>query len=368
MNEDRGARFQRLRRRASLVSLLCAAATLGGLFGTGLGALLRDGVVTLAGESWFIAALLYSTVLTVCTGAIALPRSVYINVLLERRYGLTSQTVAQWVSRHARDWLLRFVAATTVGLLTLICLRWLPAWWWLAVGGICVLVLWFGAEVATATLDAATCAAEAPRLDALGRRLVDLAARADARVLGVVTRPGGTENGGTVATLAGFGHRRRIVLTDTLVSEHTDDEVEVILAHELSHHVHHDLLVSGVWRIAMLCCALYAADRVLVGMGRSLGVAGKDDLLALPLVILVTGTVCAILSPIGHALSRAQERRADRFAVSLTGNALALERAIRRLAARHLADEYPTTLVRYLFYSHPPVAERIAAARARHRS
>ena len=43
------------------------------------------------------------------------------------------------------------------------------------------------------------------------------------------------------AALAGLGRTRRILLSDTLLADHSDDEIEVILAHELAHHVHRDI-------------------------------------------------------------------------------------------------------------------------------
>ena len=59
-----------------------------------------------------------------------------------------------------------------------------------------------------------------------------------------------------------------------------------------------------------------------------------------------------------------RERSADRFALELTSNPGAFVSAMRRLAAQNLAEDRPSRVVQWLFYSHPPVAERIAAAQA----
>ena len=68
--------------------------------------------------------------------------------------------------------------------------------------------------------------------------------------------------------------------------------------------------------------------------------------------------------PVAHAMSRAFERSADRFALDLTGNPGAFISAMRRLGAQNLAEETPSQVVQWLFYSHPPLRERIAAAEA----
>ncbi len=84
----------------------------------------------------------------------------------------------------------------------------------------------------------------------------------------------------------------------------------------------------------------------------------------LPLLLLAAGAVSIVMVPAAHAMSRAFERRADRFALELTQNPVAFISAMRRLGAQNLAEEDPSRLVQWLFYSHPPMAARIAAARA----
>jgi STE24 endopeptidase len=68
--------------------------------------------------------------------------------------------------------------------------------------------------------------------------------------------------------------------------------------------------------------------------------------------------------PLANAVSRAHERRADRYALEMTGNASAFVSAMKRIAVQNLAEERPSRLVEILFYSHPPIAARLEAARA----
>jgi STE24 endopeptidase len=74
--------------------------------------------------------------------------------------------------------------------------------------------------------------------------------------------------------------------------------------------------------------------------------------------------VSLVMVPVAHAMSRGFERSADAFALRLTRNPAAFISAMRRLAAQNLAEERPSRIVQILFYSHPPVRERIAAAEA----
>ena len=84
----------------------------------------------------------------------------------------------------------------------------------------------------------------------------------------------------------------------------------------------------------------------------------------MPLLLLIGGLWSLLLMPLVNAVSRAQERAADRYALTTTRNVDAFVTAMKRLAQQNLAEEYPSPLVRWLFYSHPPIRERIDAARA----
>ena len=100
------------------------------------------------------------------------------------------------------------------------------------------------------------------------------------------------------AALAGIGRTRRILLSDTLLAEHSDEEIEVILAHELAHHVHRDIWSGIALEAVLIAAGFYAADRVLTAAGPWLGLTGKADLAGLPLLVLAAGAVSLLLLPV----------------------------------------------------------------------
>ena len=81
------------------------------------------------------------------------------------------------------------------------------------------------------------------------------------------------------------------------------DYVTYVTAHELAHHVHADIWIAIVVDISVLALGFFAADRLLLAAGPSLGL-GKSNLAALPVVLLAVGVVSTALAPLGHALSR----------------------------------------------------------------
>jgi STE24 endopeptidase len=82
----------------------------------------------------------------------------------------------------------------------------------------------------------------------------------------------------------------------------------------------------------------------------------------MPLHLLAAGCVSVITVPFVNAVSRSNERSADRFAIQVTGRKWSFISAMKRLGAQNLAEQRPSLVTRWLFYTHPPLHERIAAA------
>ena len=111
---------------------------------------------------------------------------------------------------------------------------------------------------------------------ALADRLVALAERAGARVLGVFEWRLSDRTRKANAALAGIGRTRRILLSDTLLAEHSDDEIEVILAHELAHHVYRDIWTGIALEAGLILAGFYLADVALTQFaGTRLGWRGR---------------------------------------------------------------------------------------------
>jgi STE24 endopeptidase len=362
-NEDKATRYHRLQRRASILSTAITALFLFVLLLSGGSSAIRHMVTTVAGRSLMAIVVGYVGVVGLTLELMTLPLAFYQGVTLERRYGLSTQTTARWWADHMKAGAISLALATAAALIVVPLLRWDPEYWWVfaavAFTGMLVLL----AQLAPVVLLPLFYQITPLTRDALRERLLALADRAGTRVLGVFEWRLSDRTRKANAALAGIGRTRRILLSDTLLAEHSDDEIEVILAHELAHHVYRDIwsaLVLETMLIALGCYAAHMTLRALAGIG---GLEGAGDVAALPLLVLAGGAVSLALMPVANAFSRAHERRADRYALDLTRNAPAFINAMRRLAAQNLAEEEPSRLVQVFFHTHPPIAARIQAAR-----
>jgi len=363
-NEDKATRYHRLQRRAAILATVLTAAVLVLLLATGGSVLIRDLVSRWTDYSFVPTIAAYVVVLGILLELVGVPMAFYRGVILERRYGLSTQSTVRWCLDHLKAAAVSMVFAVVAAVLVFGLIRWDPDRWWIAAAAFFTLLIVLLAQLAPVVLMPLFYDIAPLKSEELRERLMALAEKAGTRVAGVFEWRLSDRTRKANAALAGIGRTRRILVSDTLLAAHSDDEIEVILAHELAHHVYRDIWAAILVEAALVALGCYAADRVLTAWAASAGLAGKDDVAGLPLLILAVGAVSLVLMPLSNALSRAHERRADRYALRITGNTSAFVSAMKRLAAQNLAEAEPSRLVQVLFHTHPTINARINAAQA----
>jgi STE24 endopeptidase len=369
VNEDKSTRYHRRRRRADAAGTALVGLFLLVLSASGASALFRTAAEWMA--SWLpwplapsMAVALFAGGLAITVHVIELPFAWYQSYWLERRYGLSTQILPHWLADHVK------AAVASVGVMVAglsavyLSMRWTPQWWWAVSAALFVVAMVGLARLAPVVLLPIFYRVRPLSRPELSARLVSLGARAGAPVIGAYEWALGGHTRKANAALAGIGRSRRILISDTMLDAYSEDEIEVILAHELSHHVHHDLWRGMALQAASIVAGFFVAAAVLERAVPWLGLRGPADVAGAPVLLLVAGVFSFAMLPLGNAMSRAQERRADRFALRLTRNPAAFVTAMRRLSQQNLAEDEPSRLARWLFYSHPPMRERIAAAQA----
>src|SRR5262249_58396351 len=164
------------------------------------------------------------------------------------------------------------------------------------------------------------------------------------------------------AALAGLGRTRRVLLGDTLLDGFSAEEIDVVFAHEVGHHVHRHLPKMIVVSVVLSLLGFGLVDVLLRALAVPLGYQGLADPAALPLLLLVLAAFGLVLSPAQNALSRFFERQCDRYALARTGHVGAYRSAFIKLARINKSDPDPHPLVAWLFYDHPPIRQRLALA------
>ena len=297
---------------------------------------------------------------------LSLPLSYYSDFILPHRYELSTQTFKDWVYDNLKG----LAIGAPIGLILLEIvygiLRTFPDTWWLWAAGVMLVfsvLLTNLAPILIMPLFNKYVPLGDEHAD-LETRLLNLAEKTGTSVRGVykfdMSRRTKTAN----AALTGIGNSRRIILGDTLINEFTPDEIETVLAHELGHQVNHDIPYGIFVGTITTLLGFYMAALGLRWGITVFGFEGVADPAGMPLFGIILGLYGLITMPLSNAFSRWRERRADRYALEVTGKGEAYAAALTRLANQNLAEVDPEPLVEFLLHSHPALGKRIAFAKS----
>jgi STE24 endopeptidase len=255
------------------------------------------------------------------------------------------------------------------GLLLIVALYWLiwsvGPWWWLAAAaGFFVVSVVLGQLLPVVVLPLFY---KIDRMEnpELSERMSRLAAGTGLSIQGVYRLGLSAETAKANAMLTGLGRTRRVLMGDTLLDQFTPDEIEVIFAHEIGHHVFHHIRKMIVIGVLYSLGGFWVCNQVLLSwMHHAYGTTDIRDLPpgTLPMMMLVLTVFALVLEPVQNVISRRYERQCDRYALTRTGLREAYVSAFQKLARLNKDDPDPHPLEVFLFHSHPPINERLAIA------
>ena len=333
---------------------------------TGASAAIRD---LISGEITGIVVLgsiVYIVLASVALEVVTLPLGYFSGHVLERRYGLTRRTVLSW----SKDWL-KGLALQTVLLGVFVALLYLllttdPDYWWIWASLLFSAISVFLAAIAPTVLMPIFFKFEPLPDGELKDRLMRLSEQLGTFVQGAYVWRLGDKTVKANAALAGWGRTRRIIISDTLIESHEPDEIEVIIAHELGHHVNGDIWRGIAVQMMIIFVSMWVIDLALGAWSGSFGLDGTlYDYANLPLLALVSTVVGIVALPLANTYSRRRETAADDFAIATTDMRAEFISAMEKLAKQNLSNAEPHPLIEAVLHSHPSVSRRIARARVR---
>ncbi len=365
--QQQAREYARLRRRLSFISMGIAAIGIIFVFWSGLDTAMRDWLQSLTWQpiaGWYPwQVLVYFLVFMLAYEIITAPLAYFGGFVLPHRYGLSTMTLKSWLIDLCKGLVLGLILEALAVELIYLLLATQPQIWWLWVAVILLFFMVVMANLAPVLILPLFYKFTPLPEGELTRRLLALVERAHTRVSGVFTMHLSSKTTAANAALMGLGNTRRIVLGDTMLDRYTPDEIEVVLAHELGHHVHHD-----IWKLILSQAVLTLGGLYLLNLALHWVVETQhyylslSDVATMPTIFLLTAVFGLIVLPISNGLSRAIEYQADEYALQATKLVGAFKGAMTRLANQNLADIEPSPFVEFLFHDHPSVSKRLKHA------
>lgn len=365
--QQQAKQYNRIKRRLWLVETSFSLVyTLAWLF-TGWATGLRSWLTTT--WPWMSNEWLLVPVFVLIFGAISsileMPLSYYSGFVLPHRFDQSNQTLKDWIIDQLKGLAISLPLGLVLIELLYLALRVTgPLWWLWAAGGLLIF------QVVLANLAPVLIMPLFNKFVPLGEehteladRLMKLAEKANTRVKGVYKFDVSRRTKAANAALTGIGSTRRIILGDTLINEFTPDEIETVLAHELGHHVNKDIPFLMAFGTLITALGLYLASLALNWAVSNFGFTSVADVAAFPALTLIISLYGLLTMPLQNGFSRWRERLADKYSLQVTGKKEDFASAFTRLANQNLGEIEPEKWVVLLFYTHPPLGERIEMAK-----
>lgn len=361
---QKAADYTIVKTRLALIELLLGAAVL--VVWTLLGGLSTLNQIL---QNWLGSGLTQQVALLVCfvliNGGIDLPFSYYQTFVIEQRFGFNRMTLRLWIQDLAKSTLL----GAAIGLPIVTLVLWLmgaagTAWWiwaWCVWVGLNLLLLVIFPSFIAPLFNKFT-----PLTDELlQQRINTLMGRCGFTAKGLFVMDGSKRSAHANAYFTGLGRSKRVVFFDTLLNKLTPSEVEAVLAHELGHFSrrHIPKRIAALFAMSFIGFFIlgWLANQVWFfgGLGVQPNFNAPNDALAILLFMLALPVFTTFITPLLAMQSRKQEFEADAFAAQHSEGA-ALTSALLKLSADNASTLTPDRRYATFYYSHPPVAERIA--------
>ena len=307
----------------------------------------------------------YIGILVVARSILHIPFSIYSTFVIEERYGFNKTTFGTFI--------LDMVKGTLLGAVIGIPLLAAILWFFYYTGALAWLYGWLGVVVFTVTLQFVAPRWIMPLFNKftpledgeLKQAILDYAKSVDFKVENIYVMDGSKRSSKSNAFFTGFGKHKRIALFDTLIENHSTDELVAVLAHEIGHykrkHVLKGMIISILHTgVLFLLLSIFLQFK---GLYNAFYMDQTSLYTGLVFFGLLYSPIELVLSILMQMFSRKNEYEADAFAAKTVKKAESMVLALKKLSRDNLSNLTPHPFYAFLNYSHPPVLERIRAIR-----
>jgi len=301
----------------------------------------------------------------VLSDVLSLPFEWYRTFVIDERFGFNKSSFALFV----RDWAVSLVLNMILGVPLVAGIIWFmtstgSAWWLWAWGVFMVVqigILWAQPVIIQPLFNKFT-----PLTDPqLQERIQGLLQRTGFAGSQIFVMDASKRSGLGNAYFTSFGRTKRVVFFDTLLAQLTPGQAAAVLAHEIGHYKHRDIIkFIGFFMVVSLAgFALLAWVLPQAWFYQSFGVFEPQMGAALVLLLMVAPIAGFIFTPLQSAFTRSIEYAADAYAVRHT-NADDMVGALVALYRDNAGTLTPDPLYVAYHYSHPPGSARIGHIRS----
>lgn len=306
-------------------------------------------------------ALIFAGILMFASQVLSIPFSIYSTFVIEEKYGFNRTTPKTFVLDVLKSWGLTILIGGIIFSLVL--------WFFYTMGSLAWIYCWFAVIIFQMILTFLAPVIILPLFNKfypledgpLKHSIESYAQAQQFKLKGVFKMDASKRSTKSNAFFIGFGKFRRIVLFDTLIKNHSVDELVSILAHEMGHYKKKHIIKSLIISIITTGVMFFILSLFINNQGLFAAFKMQDTSIYASLFFFafLYTPINMLISIFSKILSRKHEYEADIYAAETYKKPESMISALKTLSVDNLSNLTPHPLKVFLSYSHPPVLERI---------
>ena len=307
--------------------------------------------------------LIYITIFHVLSTIIGIPAGYYSSYVHEHKWGFSNYTNKTWFIDQLKSFTVSLILLPILlGIFFWVLWRF-PDNWWLIAAAVTTLI-----SIIFVTLFPVVILPIFNKYDPiddekLTTQLSEILHKAGLNPSGFFRQDMSRQTKKENAFLAGMGKTRRVVIADNLLEHMNLSEIKSVIAHEVGHyrysHLPKNIIVGTIQQLIIF----FLLNIIMKILYPEFLTSNVINLTLFPMFSLIMGLLSSLLfGPLNNMISRYFERQADRTSLELFPDKDAFLNAMAGLANRNLSNAYPEWWVKLLYYSHPPIGERLSFA------
>lgn len=321
-----------------------------------------DGVLRPAIANEILLALIFFGVIMVVSDVLTIPFQWYSTFVIEEKFGFNKTTLKTFITDKLKGYLIgALVGGGLLSLLIYLVHTIGPGFWFwfgLIAAMFILFVNMFYASLILPSFNKLTPLADGD----LKTAIEAYAQKVNFPLDNIFVMDGSKRSAKANAFFSGIGKKKKIVLYDTLINNHTTDELVAVLAHEVGHFKKKHIIWSYLISIAQVFFILFVLSKMIFTQNLSLALGGTQQAIHLNLIAfgILFSPISGITGLLMSLLSRKNEFEADAYARE-TFDGTALVNALKKLSVDTLSNLYPHPWYVFFHYSHPPLLQRLKA-------
>lgn len=311
-------------------------------------------------ENPILMAMIFFAIIALVSDLLSTPFDIYDTFVIEERFGFNKTTPGTYLLDKLKGYLLAVLIGGALIAIFVWFYRvsgrlfWLYAWLFLTVFS--VFMMMFYSTLIVPLFNKQTPLEDGPLRDAIE----GFAQKVGFKLDNIFVIDGSKRSSRGNAYFSGLGPRKRIVLFDTLIHDHTTEELVAVLAHEVGHYKKKHTLKGMILSVFSSGVILYLLGLFINRPELSLALGGKESSFHLGILAfgLLYTPVTLILGLLGNHYSRKYEFEADAYAACHYA-VVPLQEALKKLSVNNLSNLRPHPAYVFFHYSHPPLMERL---------